>query len=271
LVPSSARRGGVPGRQPPRPRDRERPRTVLFTDIVGSTETAAKPSDRAWRDLVGRHDDIIRRQLTVHRGHEIKTLGDGFLATFDGPARVIRCATAIRDHLSPLNLPIRSGIHTAEVELTEDDVVGMAVNIGARIRALADPGEVRVSSTVKELVVGSGLDFVERGVFTLKGAPGGGGFLRSRRRSARGTSSPTEKSCCAALKSSAQPRPAGQHRRGLPTYRVDKTVAVGLSPALFDSTARLRVQHGDEGLLLGTKKVRPSEARPRSGRQAARD
>jgi class 3 adenylate cyclase len=146
--------------------------TVLFTDIVGSTETAAELGDRAWRDLIGRHDDIIRRQLTVHRGHEIKTLGDGFLATFDGPARAIRCATSIRDALSPLGLPIRSGIHTGEVELTDGDIVGMAVNIGARIGALADPGEVRVSSTVKELVVGSGLDFVERGVFTLKGAPG---------------------------------------------------------------------------------------------------
>lgn len=146
--------------------------TVLFTDVVGSTETAAKLGDRAWRDLIGRHDTIVRRQLTLHRGREIKTLGDGFLATFDGPARAIRCATGIRDALSPLHLPIRSGIHTGEVELTDDDVVGMAVNIGARIGALAAPGEVRVSSTVKELVVGSGLDFVERGVFTLKGAPG---------------------------------------------------------------------------------------------------
>ena len=146
--------------------------TVLFTDIVGSNETAAKLGDRAWRDLIGRHDAIVRRQLTLHRGHEIKTLGDGFLATFDGPARAIRCATAIRDHLSPLGLPIRSGIHTGEVELIDDDVVGMAVNIGARIGALAAPDEIRVSSTVKELVVGSGLDFVERGVHTLKGAPG---------------------------------------------------------------------------------------------------
>jgi pimeloyl-ACP methyl ester carboxylesterase len=146
--------------------------TVLFTDIVGSTETAAKLGDRAWSDLIARHDAIVRRQLTLHRGREIKTLGDGFLATFDGPARAIRCATSIRDALSPLHLPIRSGIHTGEVELIDEDVVGMAVNIGARIGALAAPGEVRVSSTVKELVVGSGLDFDERGVHTLKGAPG---------------------------------------------------------------------------------------------------
>jgi class 3 adenylate cyclase len=146
--------------------------TVLFTDIVGSTEMAATLGDRAWRHLIERHDAIVRRELTVHHGHEIKTLGDGFLATFDGPARAIRCATSIRDHLSPLDLPIRSGIHTGEVELTNGDVVGMAVNIGARIGALAAPNEVRVSSTVKELVVGSGLDFEERGTHTLKGAPG---------------------------------------------------------------------------------------------------
>jgi pimeloyl-ACP methyl ester carboxylesterase len=144
--------------------------TVLFTDIVDSTATAARLGDRAWRDLIQRHDTIVRRQLTVHRGREIKTMGDGFLATFDGPARAIRCATSIRDSLSPL--PIRAGIHTGEVELIGSDVAGMAVNIGARIGALAGPGEVRVSSTVKELVVGSELDFVERGVHTLKGAPG---------------------------------------------------------------------------------------------------
>jgi pimeloyl-ACP methyl ester carboxylesterase len=146
--------------------------TVLFTDIVGSTETAARLGDRRWRDLIERHDAIVRRQLAVHRGREVKTMGDGFLATFDGPARAIRCAGAIREGLSRLDVRVRSGIHTGEVELIGDDVAGMAVNIGARIGALADPGEVRVSSTVKELVVGSGLDFAERGVHTLKGAPG---------------------------------------------------------------------------------------------------
>ena len=146
--------------------------TVLFTDIVGSTETAAKLGDRGWRDLIEAHDAIIRGQLALHRGREIKTLGDGFLATFDGPARAIRCATAIREEVSPLDVRVRAGIHTGEVELIGGDVAGMAVNIGARIGALAAPDEIRVSSTVKELVVGSGLTFVERGVHTLKGAPG---------------------------------------------------------------------------------------------------
>jgi pimeloyl-ACP methyl ester carboxylesterase len=146
--------------------------TVLFTDVVESTATAARLGDRAWRNLIERHDATVRRHLSLHRGREVKTMGDGFLATFDGPARAIRCATSLRDDLSTLDLPIRAGIHTGEVELIGDDVAGMAVNIGARIGALADPGEVYVSSTVKELVVGSGLDFVERGVHTLKGAPG---------------------------------------------------------------------------------------------------
>ena len=146
--------------------------TVLFTDIVGSTETAARLGDRAWRDLIERHDATVRHHLHVHRGVEVKTMGDGFLATFDGPARAIRCATSIRDGLGRLDLRVRAGIHTGEVELIGDDVAGMAVNIGARIGALADPGEVYVSSTVKELVVGSGLEFVERGVHRLKGAPG---------------------------------------------------------------------------------------------------
>lgn len=146
--------------------------TVLFTDIVDSTRTAGRLGDRAWRDLIERHDAVVRRELSVHRGHEVKTMGDGFLATFDGPARAIRCATSIRESLSPLELAIRAGIHTGEVELIGDDISGMAVNIGARIGALAGPGEIRVSSTVKELVVGSGLEFVERGEHTLKGAPG---------------------------------------------------------------------------------------------------
>jgi pimeloyl-ACP methyl ester carboxylesterase len=146
--------------------------TVLFTDIVGSTERAAELGDRRWRDLLERHDALVRRQLDLHRGREVKTMGDGFLATFDGPARAIRCACAIRDQLSGIGIEVRAGIHTGEVELIGDDVGGMAVNIGARIGALADGGEVRVSSTVKELVVGSGLKFAERGAHTLKGAPG---------------------------------------------------------------------------------------------------
>jgi pimeloyl-ACP methyl ester carboxylesterase len=146
--------------------------TVLFTDIVGSTERTAELGDRRWRDLLERHDAVVRRQLDVHRGREVKTMGDGFLATFDGPARAIRCACGLRDELSGIGIDVRAGIHTGEVELIGDDVGGMAVNIGARIGALANRGEVRVSSTVKELVVGSGLEFAERGAHTLKGAPG---------------------------------------------------------------------------------------------------
>jgi class 3 adenylate cyclase len=145
--------------------------TVLFTDIVGSTETAARLGDRRWRDLLERHDALIRRQLDVHRGREVKTTGDGFLATFDGPARAIRCARAIGEATATVGLEVRTGIHTGEVELIGDDVGGIAVNIGARIGALADTNEVLVSSTVRELVVGSGLEFSDRGVHTLKGAP----------------------------------------------------------------------------------------------------
>jgi pimeloyl-ACP methyl ester carboxylesterase len=146
--------------------------TVLFTDIVGSTERAAELGDRRWREVLERHDAIVRHQLQVHRGREVKTMGDGFLATFDGPARAIRCAAAVRDELATIGVEIRVGIHTGEVELVGDDVSGMAVNIGARIGALADTGELLVSSTVRELVVGSGLEFDDRGPHTLKGAPG---------------------------------------------------------------------------------------------------
>jgi class 3 adenylate cyclase len=146
--------------------------TVLFTDIVGSTERTGELGDRRWRHLLERHNDVVRRQLAIHRGGEVKTLGDGFFATFDGPARAIRCAAAIRDDLEAIGIVIRAGIHTGEVEVIGDDLSGMAVNIGARIGALAEPGEVCVSSTVRELVVGSGLDFAERGAYDLKGAPG---------------------------------------------------------------------------------------------------
>jgi class 3 adenylate cyclase len=146
--------------------------TVLFTDIVGSTERAAQLGDRAWRQLLERHDAIVRRALGLHRGREVKTMGDGFLATFDGPARAIRCARTLQEEVGRLGLEVRAGIHTGEVELIGDDVGGMAVNIGARIGALAGPDEVLVSSTVRELVVGSGLEFTDRGAKTLKGAPG---------------------------------------------------------------------------------------------------
>lgn len=146
--------------------------TVLFTDIVGSTELAAELGDRAWRETLERHDAAVRHQLGLHRGREVKTMGDGFLATFDGPARAIRCARALQEEVAQLGLEVRAGIHTGEVELIGDDVGGIAVNIGARIGALAGPGEVLVSSTVRELVVGSGLEFADRGAQTLKGAPG---------------------------------------------------------------------------------------------------
>jgi class 3 adenylate cyclase len=145
--------------------------TILFTDIVGSTETAARLGDRRWRDLLEHHDATVRRELAVHRGREVKTMGDSFLATFDGPARAIRCATAINGDLSRSGVEIRSGIHSGEVETIGGDVGGMAVNIGARVGALAAPGEVLVSSTVRELVVGSGIEFEERGSHRLKGAP----------------------------------------------------------------------------------------------------
>ncbi|MEA2404516.1 MAG: hypothetical protein QOE08_1163 [Thermoleophilaceae bacterium] len=146
--------------------------TVLFTDIVGSTEKAAMLGDRAWRELIERHDRLVRRELERYRGRPVKTLGDGFLATFDGPARAVRAARSIADGVASLGLELRAGVHTGELEVVGDDVAGMAVNIGARVSALAGPGEVLVSRTVKDLVVGSGLEFEDRGSHALKGVPG---------------------------------------------------------------------------------------------------
>jgi class 3 adenylate cyclase len=146
--------------------------TVLFTDIVGSTDKAAALGDRRWRDLLGNHHATIRRNLTRFRGHEIKTTGDGILATFDGPARGVRCACAIAEEIRPLGIEVRAGLHTGECELIDDDVSGIAVHIGARVAALAGAGEVLVSSTVKDLVAGSGLRFGDRGIQSLKGVPG---------------------------------------------------------------------------------------------------
>jgi class 3 adenylate cyclase len=145
--------------------------TVLFTDIVGSTEHAANVGDRHWRDLLDAHDVIVRRQLDLFRGRAVKGTGDGVFATFDGPARAIRCAGAIRDALRSLGMEIRAGLHTGEVELRDDDLGGIAVHIGARIASLGAPGEVLVSRTVRDLVAGSGLRFVDRGVHGLKGIP----------------------------------------------------------------------------------------------------
>lgn len=145
--------------------------TVLFTDIVGATSRAAELGDRAWRDLLERHNAVIRRELARGRGREVDTAGDGFLATFDGPARAIRSACAIAERVQALALDIRSGLHTGEVELVGDHVRGIAVHIGARTAALAGPGEVLVTSTVKDLVAGSGIEFEDRGERALKGVP----------------------------------------------------------------------------------------------------
>ena len=146
--------------------------TVMFTDIVDSTTRAAELGDRRWRDLVEEHDRLIRSRLDRYRGREVKTLGDGFLATFDGPGRAIRCAVDVRDAVRTLGLELRAGLHTGECEVSGEDIRGIAVNIGARVGARAEPGEVLVSQTVKDLVAGSGLDFDERGEHELKGVPG---------------------------------------------------------------------------------------------------
>ena len=145
--------------------------TVLFTDIVDSTKRASELGDTAWRELLDRHDATVRRQLDRYRGTEVKTVGDGFLATFDGPARAIQCALAVRDNLQPIGLDVRAGLHTGEVERRGEDVGGIAVHIGARVAALAGAGEVLTSSTVKDLVVGSGIGFEPRGAHSLKGVP----------------------------------------------------------------------------------------------------
>ena len=146
--------------------------TVLFTDIVGSTDRARELGDRRWRDLIERHHELVRRDLERFRGNEVDTAGDGFLATFDGPARAIRSAKAITESVRALGLEIRAGLHTGEVELAGDAVRGIAVHTGARVAARAQAGEVLVSQTVKDLVAGSGIEFDDRGAHELKGIPG---------------------------------------------------------------------------------------------------
>jgi pimeloyl-ACP methyl ester carboxylesterase len=146
--------------------------TVLFTDIVDSTPQAAALGDRAWRDLVHRHHALVRRQLDHFGGQEIDTAGDGFFATFDGPARAVRCGSAIVAGVEALGMQVRAGVHTGECEMVDGKVGGIAVHIGARVAGQASPGEVLVSSTVKDLVVGSGLRFHQRGRTALKGVPG---------------------------------------------------------------------------------------------------
>jgi class 3 adenylate cyclase len=145
--------------------------TVLFTDIVDSTAAAAAMGDRAWRDVVERHHALVRGFLGRFRGVEVDTAGDGFFATFDGPARAVRCAQAIVDAVRPLGLEVRAGVHTGEVEIIDDKVGGIAVNIGARVAGRARPSDVLVSQTVKDLVTGSGLAFEDAGEHELKGVP----------------------------------------------------------------------------------------------------
>jgi class 3 adenylate cyclase/esterase/lipase len=146
--------------------------TVLFTDIVGSSERATALGDRGWREVLEQHHELVRRQLVKFRGREVDTAGDGFFASFDGPARAIKCACAISESVRDLGLDVRAGLHTGECELVDGKVAGIAVHTGARVASQAEPGEVLVSSTVKDLVAGSGIQFADRGVAALKGIPG---------------------------------------------------------------------------------------------------
>jgi class 3 adenylate cyclase len=143
----------------------------MFTDIVQSTNRAAELGDRQWRTLVDNNDRMVREQLARFRGREIKSLGDGFLVTFEGPARAVRCASSIVESVYSLGIDVRIGLHTGEVELKDDDIGGIAVNIAARIAGIAGPGSTLVSSTVRDLVAGSGLRFEDRGRHALKGLP----------------------------------------------------------------------------------------------------
>ena len=159
--------------------------TVLLTDLVGSTKRAAQMGDHTWADLLERHHALVRRQIDRFRGREVDNAGDGFLATFDGPARAILCAQAITEAVGDLGLDVRSGVHTGECELVGDKVGGIAVHIGARVASTAKAGEVLVSSTVKDLVAGSGIEFEERGEHILKGVPGAWTLYAARAHAAR--------------------------------------------------------------------------------------
>jgi class 3 adenylate cyclase len=143
--------------------------TVLFTDIVNSTKRAETIGDRAWHDVLDRHNALVRREISRHRGHEVRTMGDGFLATFDGPARSIRCALAINEGVEALGLQVRAGLHTGEVEMANDDLSGIAVHIASRVATMAKPGQVLVSNTVRDLVAGSNIRFHDEGSHSLKG------------------------------------------------------------------------------------------------------
>ena len=167
--------------------------TVLFTDIVRSTELAADMGDRRWRTILDDHHAVVRRNLDRYRGNEINTTGDGFLATFDGPARALTCACAIRDEIRTIGIDIRAGVHTGEVERQGDDLAGIGVHITARVAGEASGGEVLASRTVKDLVAGSGIGFSDRGEHELKGVPGSWSLFASSTADRRG-SSPSRRS-----------------------------------------------------------------------------
>ena len=156
----------------PRPRDVRMLMTILFTDIVASTDTAVRLGDKRWRELLDEHHRVVREQLERYRGHEVETAGDSFLATFDGPARAIECAQAVVDSAASIGITLRAGLHTGEAEVTGDGLRGIAVHVAARTMALAEPGEILVTSTSKDLVAGSGIGFRDRGTFEMKGVPG---------------------------------------------------------------------------------------------------
>jgi class 3 adenylate cyclase len=167
--------------------------TVLFTDIANSTMHASEIGDRRWRDVLDQHDAITRRHLASFGGREIKHLGDGFLLSFDGPARAIRCARAIAGDVAAVGLELRAGVHTGECEMRGSDIGGMAVHIGARVAAKARPNEVLVSAAVRDLVVGSGIEFADRGIHDLKGVPGDWQLLAVGREEPSGVPAPAER------------------------------------------------------------------------------
>jgi class 3 adenylate cyclase len=154
------------------PASERRLATVLFADIVGSTELAARLGDRAWRELLERFLVLVRAQLAAHRGREVDTAGDGIFATFDSPARAVACALAMAREAKALNFEIRAGLHTGEIEPNGEKVAGIAVHIGARVMAQAGPSQVLVSATVKDLTAGAGIGYEPHGVYALKGVPG---------------------------------------------------------------------------------------------------
>jgi len=165
--------------------------TVVFTDIVASTERVAAVGDRRWRELLDRHREVVRRVLARYRGREVDTTGDGVLATFDGPGRAIRAAEALRESVRDLGFTIRAGVHTGEIEVAGEEIRGIAVHIGARVAALAGPGEVLVSSTVKDLVAGSDIGFEDVGIHSLKGVPGEWRLFRVTSRTIREEGGPS--------------------------------------------------------------------------------